>query len=595
MSSSLALPKAGKRLWVLLLAWVLLLLVGHQGYLQRAMPVAPYMDTLRVIALLEGWEDGKVSLAQLWGLGSSHQGLVNELFIYANVKTLGYDALWANRLTGGVIAIVSLLLGGAGVRWLWAASEGQPGLRWLGALFFCVLLPLQLFSGAGYEVLTLDLGLSLWVKNTLIVGYFLLHAGFLRKGAPTVRGLLLGLIGPLLVLMVTMGWGFAFVGAATLQVVVSSAFWEDKGWKRWQLFIPISTLWLAMLGYVGISFMGPGSGELAAAGKASVSDLLAMTAAALGSSVMSPALVARFELPLDWLVFVGAAMLFAGAVVLGLLLRRKKPLVDSIALALLAYGGATAAALAVGRSDSGVAGVIASRYYMDLVLFPIGLVWLWMMVLAPRSFLVGKLALAGSLLLLMVMQGFTALLEWRTAPYRAPIFQAMNEALLQMVPDDKAASLLQSPLNDARAASSVMQLEGLGPFHGRSVSACEASAVVRGTGWYGEENGGNWMSGDAVLQVPGCACLLRLEFFLPERFPERNVSIDGPDGLLTVVALQPGAGKSVEVALPQKPEMLKLHTEQTTQPLRSGLGEDQRELGAYVGPFSIACPVREQR
>lgn len=582
----------GRGAWALLVSAVVALLLLHQLYLSRAMPVAPYMDTLRVIALLDGWEHGRVALAQLWGVGSAHQGLINEVFIYANIKLLHYDALWASRLTGAVIASLCLLLGLTGLSWL-RRDPGQAGAMWpwLGYLLFCVLVPIQLFSGAGFELLTLDLGLSLWIKNAAIVGYFVLHSAFLRAAATSAsmwrRSLALMLLGPPLVLLVTMGWSFAFVGAATLQLLAAGNP-ARHGLRR---YMPVLSLWTALAAYVGISLLGRSSGELAAAG-VHFSELLPLAALALSGAVIPPGVAAGIGMPVLGQQMVGVLMMLVAAVFLVGLVRGRRPLPETTPLALLGYAGATALALAVGRGGEGAGAMLASRYYMDLVLFPIGLGWLALMLGRATAM---RLLVMSALCLMLLFQCLTYRQEWRAAPYRAAIFSAMNQALLQQVPDKHAADTLQAPLGDARMASRIMKMEGLGPFHGAPAGSCDQESLVRGQGWYGDENGGAWMAADALLAVPGCPCTLSMTVFLPTGFPARTLTITAPDGRHDVVPMVPGGAADVQVALPVRQGSLAFRSDRTSQPVLLGQSADARELGVYVGPLSIQCPLPEGR
>lgn len=569
------------------------LLVLHQLYLLRAMPVAPYMDTLRVIALLDGWEQGRVALSQLWGVGSAHQGLVNEAFIYANIKLLHYDALWASRLTGVAIALSSLTLGLAGLFWLRREPEPSSLWRGLGCLLFCMLIPVLLFSGAGFELLTLDLGLSLWVKNAAIVMYFVLYSSFLRMDADSSmrwQGLLLMLLGPFLVMLVTMGWSFAFVGGATLQLLAAGR--TGRYWLYRTL--PVLLLWVALAVYVGISLSGASSGELAAAG-VRLSELPRLVASALGAAVIPPETSARINLSISAQQAMGMLLMLAAVVILAVLASRRRRLSDTTPLALLAYAGATALALALGRGADGAAAMLASRYYMDLVLFPIGLMWLALMLGNAKKVRTLTAFLGISVFcFILLLQYFTYRYEWRAAPYRAAVFSAMNRALLQQVPDEQAAATLQAPLGDARAASRVMQEEKLGPFHEATSSAdCDPGLLTRGRGWYDEENGGAWMAADAFLAVPGCPCKLSMDIYLPEDFPERVVTFATPDGRHEDVSVRPGVSTNVAVDLPLQKGLLSLRTNGTSQPARLGQSADTRELGVFVGPLAILCPSQE--
>lgn len=587
--------KSARGMSALLVIWVTAFCCLHALYLQRAMPDVPYMDSLRALVLLAGWEQGQVTLAQLWGLGRAHQGLINPSFIYANVELLHYKVMWANRLTTLAIALVALTIGREVLADYRDTTRAiiRGSWRWAWAIFL-VLIPVQLFSGAGYELFTLDLGLSLWIKNVLIVLYYVLHSRFLNL-AGTGRhgrwlGLALSLMGPVLILMVTMGWGGAFVLGATLQVLAGSG-WRRRGPGHGRgMLKPVTLLWLSLLVYVAVSLLGREKGEFVRAGAAvATGDLLPMVAASLGSSVLPPGLASAWSLSPGWIQALGLALLILALCSIAVMAWRRICLRDTVPLALLAYAAATALAVAVGRAGDGLDGVMASRYYMDLILFPIGLVWLLLVLAGPGAGRGPAVAMVGALVLMLGLQVQVYRNEWRTAPYRAQLFQSMKQALLVGVPDPEAAALLQAPFKYARAASALMQKEGLGPFHGLGPPRCEAASVRFLRGWFAEEPQGRWIGPEAKLQVPGCPCQLKADLYIPAEFPERQLTVKSEGRDLQSLHLEPGKRAVLEVALSGSPQTLTLMTDKATQPAALGLGQDQRELAALVGPLSLAC------
>lgn len=589
--------KSARGMSALLVIWVTAFCCLHALYLQRAMPEVPYMDSLRVLVLLAGWEQGQVALSELWGLGSAHQGLINQVLIYADAELLDYNALWANRLTALAIALVALAIGREVIADYRDTARAiiRGSWRWAWAIFL-VLIPVQLFSGAGYELFTLDLGLSLWIKNVLIVLYYVLHSRFLNL-AGTGRhgrwlGLALSLMGPVLILMVTMGWGGAFVLGATLQVLAGSG-WRRRGPGHGRgMLKPVTLLWLSLLVYVAISLLGREKGEFVRAGAAvATGDLLPMVAASLGSSVLPPGLASAWMLSPGWIQTVGLALLILALCSIAVMAWRRICLRDTVPLALLAYAAGTALAVAVGRAGAGLDAVMASRYYMDLILFPIGLVWLLLVLAGPGAGRGAAVTMVGALVLMLGLQVQVYRNEWHTAPYRAELFQSMKQALLMGVPDPEAAELLQAPLRDARAASALMQKEGLGPFHGLAPQRCEAAAVRFLRGWFAEEPQGRWIGPEAKLQAPGCPCRLRADVYIPPDFTERQLTVKSEGGDSYSVRLEPGRSVPLDVALSEKPLLLTLELDKATQPSALGLGEDQRTLGALVSPLVIACPV----
>ena len=572
----------------------------HLAYVQRALPVAPYMDTLRVIALLDGWEAGRISLEQLWGVGSAHQGLIHEFFIYLNIKFLDYDALAANRATALVVALVAAVVGGAAVRWLAALSA----LSRVGSLvcgFFVVLvIPLQLFSWNGFEVLTLDLGLSLWVKNLAIVTCFFFYERFIRKvltGAP-VNGVAVASLSfatAAIVLVVAMGWSFAFTGALLVQLLVSGALVKTPRSTRLTVMLPVLTASAALGLYVWLSTWGGGSELVAGSARREFIPLLNSTAAALGSSLVGLEAARAETIQLSTVVLGGWLLIgLTGATFLVFGLNRLLPS-TTLPVALIAYAGATAVALSVGRGGLGLEGVMASRYYMDLIFFPIGLTWLLLDAIGvldarKRSFL--YVLVAALLFGQLVAQGVAYRQEWKAAPYRKAVFEAMESSLEAHVPSEQEASLLQAPLKDARAASNVMQRWHIGPFKGAHTLPCSIEGLRYDQGWYAIEGEWRWTSGSAVVQAPGCSCVLRLATYLPEGFPARSLEVFVHGDQVSSVEMSPGVGQDIEIQLPANPARIELRPTVTSSPAKLGTGPDGRELGVYVGPPSMSCPVQ---
>ena len=123
---------------------------------------------------------------------------MNQLFLWANVSLFDLDVLLANRLTGAVISAVAACLC---ISWM-ADMRHQPGAKrpWLNVVVVVTVAALC-FSWAGYELLTLDLGLPLWTKNLAFVAFFCGHAHLLsaRSRCPAVWVVALVLAAPLIV------------------------------------------------------------------------------------------------------------------------------------------------------------------------------------------------------------------------------------------------------------------------------------------------------------------------------------------------------------------------------------------------------------
>ena len=575
---------------------ILLGLVVHAGYLARAGADAVYMDTLRLLWQWSEFRAGNLSLLQLWGQqGSPHSGLLFQALLAANAAWFGLDPLLANRATGFVIAAVATLLCAA---YLSDACRvrASPHPRWPAVV---VLLVTGLcFSLSGFELLTLDLGLGLWLKNLLVFTLFLAHAWTLRidRGPGLGQVLLLSLYGTAVVVLCAMGWSYAMVGAI-LAVQSLHHLATRRRPKPTQLVLPLVLLFAMLAVTVGKRMVFGDGEESAAALRLDIPRQLLLS---LASIFVNAEAAARLGLPAALLLLLGA--LLAVAFVITALVRVLDRRASLMPVHLIAYAVLCALSFVLARGAEGDQMVMASRYHMDLFPGLVGAVWILSMPVRG-DFRPGRRvanALAGGLVLLAVgLQAGQFAVEWKTAPYRSAVFQAMNEALRHGVPDQAAADLLQAPLADARNAAAVMRRERLAVFRGAGAApaggpgAC-ASGWQLGEGWYAPEAGGTWAAARAVFTVMACSCDYRLSLLLPHGHPERDVTIEGPGTAGTLLARRLHPGQAAEVVIPSsaQTERYVLRVSQTTVPAEAGINEDTRTLGVYMGSPLLACAAK---
>ena len=561
----------------------------HQVYLQRAHPDALYMDSLRLLFQLDQWEAGKLSTLDFWGQGSSHRGFVNQLFLMGNVSLFSLDVLLVNRLTGAVTAVVALILIVAWCRdsRIHIRSSGDG----LAAVAVSITVAGLCYSWAGFELFTLDLGLPLWVKNLCFVSFFCAHAYVLGGGParPLLWSILLTLAAPVVVLVAGMGWNYAFIGATlAMQLLAFLPAWRGPG--RWQGVLPCVALVVSMGVYLG-------SGTVTDA--AVKADMLSLDAGtplvslyALGSTIGNPDAVAR-RVP-SWIIAVaGAAILLAGLVFSLRWLRRGAP-GSRLPLYLILYGALVAVSVTLARGADGAGGVMASRYYMDLVLGLIGVIWIAARELRTmQSHLLAAVMLWSMLAAVALTHLDTYRYEWGAGPFRALAFADMNRALLRAVPDENAAALLQSPLAHARHGVEVMRMRQLSVFAGHPELQCSGADVTYGEGWHTPEQQGRWSKTRAELSLPAsCACDFVADLYVPEVFHPRRIEVSRDARVLGQWVLQPGATTSVDLgpAHGKGPVML------SSSPVEHDAGAptgsaDEPELGALLTGFSVRCVV----
>lgn len=578
-------------------AMILLFALIHQVYLTQAHPDALYMDSLRLLYQLQEWEQGRITLLEFSGQGSAHRGLINQLLLWVNVSWFSLDVFLINRLTGlamlGVASVLSVVAFG-----YWShRRSGNDG--WLAASLF-VLIPMLIFSWSGFELFTLDLGFPLWLKNLSIVAYFASHSRLLArvmKGLPVPCwwSWLLLCFGFAMIFVVTMGWSYAFVctvmGMNLLALLVSGKR------VRFRLFgelLMSMGLLVGLFAYFGKGgSVGDSPSTLAVFSQ--LPQVIGLLPYSLGSSWMGVESAAHWEIPLSWLYGLGLSSVVMAA--FGVCGRVKRGLSSApmLPIYLLAYGGLSAFSVCIARGESGPAAVMASRYYMDVVLFQIGALWLFAEYAAERLKQHSVSASAVYALAWFIVLSTQVLVvrdEWLSAPYRKVAFQAMNEAVFAGVPDDAAARLLQSPLEYARLGAGVMRERSLGVFaDAPHTQDCDISLIVFNSGWYDREQTGRWMSDAGTVSVPACSCELSFEFYVPEGFETRTLTIDDPARQFRFVATS-SAGESMLISLPgaSHARNVTFGLDRITLPARDlPGGVDRRELGAHFSTPSFSC------
>ena len=570
---------------------VLVGLVVHLVFLSRANPDALYMDSLRLLAQLQQWEDGRMSTLDFWSQASAHRGFVNQAYLFANVHLFKLDVLLANRLTALLIAGLSLGLVLAWCRDARRASEDDH--HRLGVLELLVTLAFALlcFSWAGYELLTLDLGLPLWTKNLLFVGFFAGHARLIvgDLSRPWILQLVLTLAAPVIVMLVGMGWNYSFsLAVFAVQIFAFIPRWRQPG--RWRALAPTIALLLSMSAYIG-------SGQLVhtAADDARIMisvESVTLPFYALGSSFGAhEALLGRGR-PAEMFLLLGVLLVLMGTIALVHWLRRGAP-GSRLPLYFVMYGGLVAVSVSIARGMDGPGAVVASRYYMDIVLLLIGVLWMAAREAAAVDVRYSRKAKGVVLTLLsLVLVGhmITYAHEWRAGPFRALVFDEMNRVTLRGVPDEEAATLLQSPLSLARQGADVMREERLAFFADLPADYCSTDRIVYVSGWNKLEAQGRWSRDVAELQLPKCECNFAADVYLPAGLGQRKVEVVGIDGMTRTSILNEGARGRVDLGPATKEGLVRLHVDPVTVPFRDRPGsQDRRVLGVLVNGISVSC------
>ena len=577
---------------VALFAWL------HQVYVTRTHPDAVYMDSLRLVYQLEQWRRGHLPFLNLWGRGAEHQGFINPFFLLLNVKYFSFNVVLANRLTGIVVALVALVILVNFNSKIRKSEKEFPGALLISRSAISILISALCFSWAGFEIFTLDLGLPLWVKNLSFVTYFAVHAYYLTMPIHGKRtwaiGLGLSLAGPVIVLMIGMGWSYSFVTAV---LAVNSLTIIDSIRRRdlrasLSKSLPAITLLLAQLVYL-IASIGVGGAETHHKEFSTLQRIPELTLYALGSGLIGVETIVNYPDLLRVLQYISGSALAVAIVLVFVRCRHQLYREMLLPIYLIAYGFLTALSVSIARGSQGAMAVMASRYYMDIMFFYVGLIWIWYDSLerppAEKQH-VSRFLFIALCIVVVIGQGLTYKREWAAAPYRAIVFNSMNQALLQGVQDQKAANLLQSPLDNARKGDRVLQKHHLALYSSFPLDACKADRVHYLSGWYSSEAQGIWMGRAAVMQIPACRCDFVASIYLPTGFSARTMTISDSK---STQAIDLVAGKVRQVWLPPSlaTRTLDITVTKTTIPSELFHGtHDMRSLGAlWINNDKFAC------
>ena len=574
------------------LAIIAIALFGHAAYIHAVQPDVPYMDSLRMLVYQQEWRDGKRSLFGIWEMGSNHHGLVAPTLLWANVSFFGLDARLANYATGWVIAAICAIASYAFLADRQAATTTGAAPRMLPSVIGVGLIALLFFSLAGYQLMTLELGLALWVKNLLFVVYFLAHQAWLRKPAPdAATGLLLAVFGAAIVLLAGMGWSYGFAGAVIgTQVLTMLGGRRDRGAAALLRWVPAIALVLALIVY---ALLGRDRGQSALAPTAASTALLPLYS--LGSAWSGAVVFAKPSVAASAFFVAGIVSVLAGSWALYRRWRRGMLSGSLLPVYFLGYGAACALLFSLARGAWGVQGVIAPRYYMDVLFFPVGLLWLLFEDAQARrdgaSRFSGVMCIAFAAVL-FVGHAWTYRLEWHAAPWRELAFDGAEQAVLRGGTTKEDARSMQAPLFVAKQAVAIMRARKLSVFRDADVTTCDATTVRWTDGWHPlARNNNRWMAQAASIEIPPCSCDAKAKVYLPAEFAARDLVV-AANGAKQTLALAPGKEAWVTVPAAPKRHIAALSVSVATLPTRDMPGsKDTRTLGALFGPVRFDCTV----
>lgn len=423
----------------------------------------------------------------------------------------------------------------------------------------------------------------LFGKNLAFVSYWVFIAHFLtREHFSGWKFVLLLIAGPAIILLIGFGWSYSFVATSIFCIFI---YTKEKLGKSH--FLLIASLVFGITIYIaGGYFVSSDRVSVFALGKepswgnAIISIFHAVFSAFVGVETSQSLGISNGFKVVSSFIF----LCVVAWVVLDLILRRRK--VPFLPAALIFYSSLHILSLAYARGRYDPAMSAAPRYYLDISLLILGVVWA--LIFSLRNESSGRLArnikITMALFISLVFlagQSFTSFDEWKKAPYRHDAFLHLRSLTLFGLASKSDAALFQNRFEVVEKGIDIQRRYGIGPY--RDV-ACSSPAY--GKGWFNADGGNNrWMGKEGIALVRNCGASLVIHAYLPADWPERNISIKVSDNVYAK-RLIPGEDVTINIPTQNLNKYFYLHisVDKITIPADVKKGDkDERQLGAYIG------------
>lgn len=564
---------------VIILTVATLCFVMFFTYMQILHPLTPFMDALGFFRHYENSELGKASILSTWN-AAEHRALLSQIIFYLNAKLFNYSVFGLAVCSGFVISLTGILIGVEQHRSMSVAGQRKVNLMMFSGLVAITFF--TLFSLANWELYSLELGFVLFAKNFIFIIYWIgLGRVLLSPARQLVLRVSLLLTGPVIVLFVAAGWSYAFVAASIIcAYVVRPANTESRTFRIWLLV----ALAGSQLAYVTAGFLTVGQGAFHPTGTiASFNNAITGVIYALSSIFMGSETLVSFGVTM-WVKLFIFVLLIAVIAWIAFMVISRRVEIPFLPLAFILYASMHVAAVSYARGRFGPDLAMAPRYYMDLSLLLIGVVWCSAFFIAEGQLSqwlnrIGYTSVSALIVIFLIGQGITTKDEWTKAPYRHEAFSRMREITLWGVETPEQASFLQQPFSSAKQGAEVQRRYSLGPF--KDINCTSPFHV---TGWFHD----GWIGKEATSVIRNCEKSFRFKVFTPEVFPVQilSISINGNPPYLGKTI--PGQGFPVVLPIQTGTYLnVTMKIEPAVKPSDLGNGGgDVRTLGVMVSDMS---------
>jgi hypothetical protein len=431
----------------------------------------------------KSWNSSFWNILSAWPQGQQ-SGLIDPLFEYVNITLFSGNALVPCMLAGGILFFAYINFGKLLITALNNTTSrdfDNEGAR--GNLFVVLLLLIAaicVFSLNGWELYTLTLGAPEITRTLLyaIIAFYVFHI-LNSTNIKIVNLIIIALM--LFVSIVIFGMGQVYGFSIALSLV---AIWltANSASVRLKKTIIISRvicllpfLFLAVYGFLSYTF------GMASSSHITIFPLLSVTRLYL-NIIASGAMSAESAQKLVWgsfiLIMFGLAIIALCAKLVWKLLVLSKSTMSAFAAFLVTYSLLVCGSIVLARDDTGIWGVMASRYYINIM--PLYLGMLLAFAVTSRYNVNSQDGIGDNLIfdvaqkvfIVSIIAAFLYLqingnaMEWKIAPYRAAYsLNAAKVIVCERPVTEAAQSILQAnTLTITRNAVETMHQYRLGPY-----------------------------------------------------------------------------------------------------------------------------------
>lgn len=456
-------------------------LIYYEIYIMTVMPQVSIMNSISYLSDYgKSWNLSFWNILSAWPQGQQ-SGLIDPLFEYINITLFSGNALVPCMLTGGVLFFSYISFGKLLITASNNTTKNQSAHSNLFVVVLLLIAAICVFSLNSWELYTLTLGTPEVTRTLLyaIIAFYVFHT--LNSAVIEIVNLIyIALM--LFVSIVVFGMGQVY-GFSMALSLVSIWLTVNPASVRQEKTIIIRRV-ICLLPFIFLAIYGSLSYTLGMASSSHITIFPLLSTARLYLNIVaSGAISAESAQKLVWssfiLILFGLAIAALSIKLVWKLLVSSKSTMSAFAMFLVIYSLLVCGSIVLARNDTGIWGVMASRYYINIMPLYLGMLLAFAVVTSRHnvSSLVGtggntiydvmqKILIVSITAAFLYLQINGNIMEWKIAPYRAAYSLNAAKAVVCERPVTEAAqSILQAnTLTITRNAVRTMYKYKLGPY-----------------------------------------------------------------------------------------------------------------------------------